>query len=148
MLKKVTKNHNTLSPTEKEEHQRKTLLNFANVDIPKEFAPLLLRGLDFKVATNKLPIVDMICGIEEAVKKFTSKAMANEFRFECKRMIQNGQRTRNLNVEQQISAGLGEWLKQKELVLIENDKGRATCIIETKQIQEFNRERVVKSRKL
>ena len=86
-------------------------MNFANVDIPKEFVPLLSRGLDFKVATKKLPIVDMICGIEEVVKKFTSKAMANEFRFECKRMIQNGQRNRNLNVEQQISAGLGEWLK-------------------------------------
>ena len=142
MLKKVTKNHNTLSPTKKEEHQRKTLLNIANVDIQKEFVLLLSKGLDFKVATKKLPIVDMICGIEEAVK-----AMANEFRFECKRMIQNGQRNRNLYVEQQISAGLGEWLKQKELVLIENDKGRATCIIETKQIQELiekelsNRER-------
>ena len=108
---------------------------------------MLSKGLDFKLATNKLTIVDMICGIEEAVKKFTSKAMANEFRFECKRMIQNGKRNRNLNVEQQISAGLGEWLKQKELVLIENDKGRATCIIETKQTQELiekelsNRER-------
>ena len=79
----------------------------------------------------------MICGIEEAVEKFTSKAMANEFRFECKRVIQNEQRNRKINVEQQISAGLGEWLKQKELVLIENDKGRATCIIETKQIQEL-----------
>ena len=147
MLKKVTKTHNTLSPTEKEEHQRKTLLNFANVDIPKEFVPLLSKGLDFKVTTKKLPIIDMICGIEEAAKKFTSKTMANEFRFECKRMIQNGQRNRKINVEQQISAGLGEWLKQKELVLIENDKGRATCIIETKQIQELiekelsNRER-------
>ena len=84
-----------------------------------------------------ITIVDMICGIEEAVKKFTSKAIANEFRFECKLMIQNGQRNRNLNVEQQISAGLAEWLKQKELVLIENNKGRTTCIIETKQIQEL-----------
>ena len=147
MPKKVTKNHNTLSPTKQEEHQRKTLLNFANVDIPKEFVPLLSKGLDFKVATKKLPIVDMICGIEEAVKKFTLKAIVNEFRFECNRMIQNGQRNRNLNIEQQISAGLGEWLKQKKRVLIENDKGRATCIIETKQIQELiekelsNRER-------
>ena len=50
-------------------------------------------------------------------------------------------------VRVKVSAGLGEWLKQKELVLIENDKGRATCIIETKQIQELiekelsNRER-------
>ena len=62
MLKKVTKNHNTLSPTEKEEHQRKTLLNFSNVDIPKESVPLLSKGLGFKVTTKKLPIVDMICG--------------------------------------------------------------------------------------
>ena len=51
-------------------------------------------------------------------------------------------------VRVKVSAGLGEWLKQKELVLIENDKGRATCIIETKQIQELiekeltNREKV------
>ena len=73
--------------------------------------------------------------------------MTNEFGFECEGMIQNGQRNRNLNVEQQISAGLGDWLKQKELVLIENDKRRATCIIETKPIQELiekdlsNRER-------
>ena len=66
--------------------------------------------------------------------------MANEFRFECKQMIQNGQRNRKINVEQQISAGLGEWLKQKELVLIENDKGRADS--------RTNRERVVKSRKV
>ena len=36
---------------------------------------------------------------------------------------------RHVNISEEICSGWKSWLKQNELILIENDKGRATCII-------------------
>ena len=78
LLKERFKNYSTVTLEEKSQHQNKTLLNFSNIEIPEEFRPLLSKGLEFKLATKKLPIVDMVCNIEEAVKQFCSPAMAND----------------------------------------------------------------------
>ena len=32
---------------------------------------------------------------------------------------------------------LKEWLKQNQLILIENDKGRATCLIKNEKVKEL-----------
>ena len=79
LLKTKFKEKPQISIEEKKIYQEKTLLNFSQIDIPEEFIPLLSKGLEFKVSTKKLPFIDRVCGIEEAVKSFTSPAMANEF---------------------------------------------------------------------
>lgn len=52
-------------------------------------------------------------------------------------MIEKVKGEHSVNVEQSLCAGLSECLKQNELMLVENDKGRATCIIESKNVEEL-----------
>ncbi|XP_057308243.1 uncharacterized protein LOC130646122 [Hydractinia symbiolongicarpus] len=149
LLKKKFKQNKEITPEEKKEHQTKTLLNFSGIEIPDEFIPLLSKGLEFKISTKKLPIIDMICGIKKAAKSFSSPSMANGFRFECKRIMEKEKNTKLTNITNELCNGLNEWLKQNRLILIENDKGRATCIISQQKVDELinqelsNKERYV-----
>ncbi|XP_057308242.1 uncharacterized protein LOC130646121 [Hydractinia symbiolongicarpus] len=149
LLKKKFKQNKEITPEEKKEHQTKTLLNFPGIEIPDEFIPLLSKGLEFKISTKKLPIIDMICGIKKAAKSFSSPSMANGFRFECKRIMEKEKNTKLTNITNELCNGLNEWLKQNRLILIENDKGRATCIISQQKVDELinqelsNKERYV-----
>ena len=127
LRKKVIENRlitSDITIDEKEEHQQKTLLNYSDIAVPMEFVPLLSKGLDFKIATEKLPIMDMICAIEGVTKSFSSNAIANEFKHECKNILKKGRQKTDINVTEKMCTGLRTWLKQNEIVLIENDKGR------------------------
>ena len=59
--------------------------------------------------------------------------MANEFRFECKRIISRGRNKNDTNISEELCRGLKSWLQQNDITLIENDKGRATCLITTEK---------------
>ena len=133
LLKQLVKTRCSVTAEEKLEYQDKTLLNFTDIEIPSEFRPLLSKGLDFKVATKKLPITDIICSIEESINSFCSPSMANEFRFECKRIISRGRNKNDTNISEELCRGLKSWLQQNDITLIENDKGRATCLITTEK---------------
>ena len=66
----------------KQQHQNKTVLNFSDIIILQKFVLLLLKGLDFKVASENIQVIDFICDIEEYVKNIFIKVLANEFKFE------------------------------------------------------------------
>ena len=97
---------------------------------------LLKNHFDFKIASEKLNVVDIIIGIENALKYMNSVSMANAFRYECMSIIKKGRDKKENNItekicrKKKICSGVRRWLKQKNnLLLMENDKGRATCII-------------------
>lgn len=45
--------------------------------------PLLSKVIDFKIAIEKIPVIDVTCGIKESIKNVYAKALENEFRIEC-----------------------------------------------------------------
>ena len=51
--------------------------------------------------------------------------------------MQNGKIKKEVNVKGELCKGVKEWLQQNKLLLIENDKGRATCIIENEKVNEL-----------
>ena len=55
--------------------------------------------------------------------------MANVFRYECMSIIKKGRDKKENNITEKICSGVRRWLKQNNLLLMENNKGRATCII-------------------
>ena len=50
-----------------------TLLDFSEIIIPEEFAPLSLEDLDFKVVAKEIPVIVIAC-------YFSTKALANKLR--------------------------------------------------------------------
>ena len=93
------------------------MLNFTEIEIPKEFYPILSKGLEFKIASKTLPITSIICSIEESIKNLCTPALANEFRFECKRILKKGRNRKDVNITEEICRGLKVWLKQNDLTL-------------------------------
>ena len=46
--------------------------------------PVLSKGIDFKIAIEKIPVIDITCCVKESIKNVCAKALAeNEFRIEC-----------------------------------------------------------------
>ena len=79
-------------------------------------------------------MIDMICAIEGITKDFCSNAIANEFKHECKNVLKKGRKKKDINVTEKVCRGLRTWLNHNKIVLIENDKGRATCLIKEEKL--------------
>ena len=79
---KENSSSNEMPKKGKQQHQNKTVLNFSDIIILQKFVLLLLKGLDFKVASENIQVIDFICDIEEYVKNIFIKVLANEFKFE------------------------------------------------------------------
>ena len=137
LIRKEVKENYSVTKSEVDEHQKRTLMNYSDVQVPKEFIPLLSKGLDFKIASKQFAKLDIISGIESAIKSFNNRARANEYRFECMKILRKGRNKKDNNTNEKMCNGIKLWLKQNELILIENDKGRATCIIEKQKKDEL-----------
>lgn len=53
---------------------------------------LLSKGLDFKIATENISVIDIKCDIKESVRSFCKKALENEFGFVCKTISKQGRK--------------------------------------------------------
>ena len=46
----------------------------------------------YNIATGNIFVIHVICAIEESVRNFCTKYLANKFRFECKKIFKKGRR--------------------------------------------------------
>ena len=60
MLHTNAKDSFNISLKNKEAHIQRTVLNFSQVEIPKDYSDLLSKGLDYKVPKKRLPLLDII----------------------------------------------------------------------------------------
>ena len=101
MLKVKVKVYSLFNSAEKKIY----IMNFLNTKIPKEFLSLLSKGVNSKLVTSKLPIVDMMCAIESTCKIFCSTSKANKYRFECLGVIRKCKKNENGNISNAIADG-------------------------------------------
>ena len=57
-----------LSRKVKKAHIQRGVLNFLQVEIPKDYSDLLSKGLDYKVAKKSFTLVNIISGVEDATE--------------------------------------------------------------------------------
>ena len=76
MLDANAKDSFNISQEDKEAHIQRTVLNFSQVEIPKDYS-------DLKVVKKRLPLLEIISGVEDATENISATYMKNSFRSEC-----------------------------------------------------------------
>ena len=125
---KTNKKQETPSAEEIKQHEEKTILNFTDNEIPVDFVNILSKGLDYKTSTENVPKLDIITGVERMAKNFAID-QANYMRYQVLTILEKPKQKGKINIAEKDCQKVRNWLKQNNLVLIESDKGRATCII-------------------
>ena len=69
----------------------------SRVEIPKNYSELLWKELDYKVAKKRLPLLDIISGVEDATKNIPAIYMKNNFRLEYLNILKRERNNDQLN---------------------------------------------------
>ena len=131
---KTSKKQETPSAAEIKQHEEKTILNFTDIEIPADFVNTLSKGLDYKTSTENIPKLDIITGVERLAKNFAID-QANYMRYQILTILEKPKQKGKINISEKVCQKVRNWLKQNNLVLIESDKGRATCIIKESRVK-------------
>ena len=131
------KDNFNINQKDKEAHIQRTVLNFSQVEIPKDFSDLFSKGLDYKVAKKRLPLLDIISGVEDATENISATYMKNSFRVECLNILKRGRSNDKINCNEKIYRKIWTWLKDNKSMVAEADKGRVTCRIEEEKVNKM-----------
>ena len=143
MLDTNANNSFNISRKDKEAHIQSTVLNFSQVEIPKDYSDLLSKGLDYKAAKKRLPLLDIISGVEDAMKNISATYMKNSFRLECLNILKR-RRNDQINCNEKICRKIRTWLKDNKLMVVEVGKGRSRCIIEEEKVNKMIRDSIIR----
>ena len=64
------------------EREEDTVKNLSTVKIPERFVDVLSKGIDYRIATENIPVFDRIAEIEDATKTLPAINTSNDFRFD------------------------------------------------------------------
>ena len=62
------KDNFNISQKDKQAQIQKTVLNDSQAETPREYWDLLSKGIDYKFAKKRLPLLDIISGVEDATE--------------------------------------------------------------------------------
>ena len=116
-----------------EEIKRKTkerwVINLSDRQLTKPEQEVLEKGLNFAVAPNKLPVVDLITSIETACRYIgPNSEEATHLRSDCVRIMKQAKLPKsNLTPEQRRA--LADLKNEHATMILPADKGRATVIM-------------------
>ena len=57
---------------DKETHIERMVLNFSQVEIPKDYSDLLSKELDYKVPEKRLPLLDIVSAAEDTTENISN----------------------------------------------------------------------------
>ena len=79
-----------------------------------------LKRLDYKVAKKRLSLLDVISGVEDAIKKIAAAYMKNSFKAECLNTFNRRRSNYQINCNEKACRKFHTWLKDKKLMVEEN----------------------------
>ena len=122
---------------DKETHIERMVLNFSQVEIPKDYSDLLSNGLDYKVPKKRLPLLDIVSAAEDATENISVTYMKNRFRDQCINILKRGRSNEHKTCNEKICRKIPTWLKDNKLMIVEADIGKATCIIKEEKVRKM-----------
>ena len=120
---------NDLSEEDIKVHKKNTVKNLSTVEIPELFIDVLSKGIDYKIATESIPVFYTIPGIEDATETLPTINASNVFRYDCCNNLKKPRNKSETNIRETTCRYITKWLSKSYLCLLEANKGRATCII-------------------
>ena len=105
--------------------------------MPEWFIDILSKGIDYKIATENIPVFDIIAGIEDATKALPTINRSTVFHYNCCNILKKPRNKSEINISEKICRDITKSLNKNDLGLLEAGKRRATCIISKKQVHEM-----------
>ena len=65
-------NNFNIRQNDKEAHIERMVLNFSQVEIPKDYSDLLSKELDYKVPEKRLPLLDIVSAAEDTTENISN----------------------------------------------------------------------------
>ena len=130
-------NNFNIRQNDKEAHIERMVLNFSQVEIPKDYSDLLSNGLDYKVPKKRLPVLDIVSAAEDATENISVTYMKNRFRDQCINILKRGRSNEHKTCNEKICRKIPTWLKDNKLMIVEADIGKATCIIKEEKVRKM-----------
>ena len=144
LIKKSRLLLNDLSEEDNKLHKENTVKHLSTVAIPERFIDVLSKGIDYKIATENIPIFDITAGIENTTKTLPTINTSNVFRYDCCNILKKPRNKSETNISEKHWGDIIKWFNKNDLCLLKADKGRATCIISKKQVHEMVRQELNK----
>ena len=130
-------NNFNINQNDEEIHIERKVLNFSQVEIPKDYSDLLSKELDYKVLKKRLPLLDIVSAAEDATENISVTYLKNSFRDQCLNILKRGRSNEQINRNEKISRKILTWLKDNKLMIVEADKGKPTCIIKEEKVKKM-----------
>ena len=134
-LQQKTTNHRrdkrTQTPIVQDHCCSKWVKNFSNRDLNATETRLLSKGLNFAVASKKIPVVEIVTAVESACLKL-NKSDADDLRSSVNNILKK-QRSPNTqsNLSKEEQRALQELRKDRNIKILPADKGRCTVLLNT-----------------
>ena len=114
---------------------KKTVKKPSTAEIPEWFTDVLSKCIDYKIETENIPVFDIIAGIEDATKALPSINTSNLLWY-CN-ILKKSWNKSETNFSEEVYRDINKRLSNNDLCLLEAEKGRATCIINRKQVHKM-----------
>ncbi|XP_046406284.1 uncharacterized protein LOC124171189 [Ischnura elegans] len=109
--------------------QKRVVVNLTDTEIDDSTRAVLSKGLNFAPAPHKIPIKDIIGGIEQAVRK-VSHDVAEKIRNEVSTFLKKAKPPK-ANLKPSELSALRRLTRNKDITILPADKGNATVIMKT-----------------
>jgi hypothetical protein len=131
--KKFTHLHKAQHPTVALD-TKKTVINLSDVPLEESAVSALSKGLNYAVAPSRVPVKDIICGVEKAIKTLPIES-AEEIRQETVRILKRSHIPKN-NLSGAERRALRSLKDNNALTVLPADKGNAAVVLST---EDYNR---------
>ena len=105
------------------------MINLADIRLEPEAESLLRKGLNFAVTPKKVPVDDIITSTEDACRTLPAE-QANHLRNDVVKTLKRA-KTPKQNITAKERKALMDLKKNKDIMILGADKGRATVIMKT-----------------
>lgn len=109
--------------------KQKWIVNLSKHELSEEETNVLVRGLNFAPAPSRVPVADIIAGIEPAVRKHPDDATANYARAAVCNILRKA-RPPKPNTTSEERQALKNLRGNKSIIIVQADKGNATVVMD------------------
>ena len=130
---RVTQGITQMSTEETNLIKQRWLRNLSSRQLTASEESVLKRGLNFAVTPSKIPVVDMIVGIETACKYINPNSEeATTLRTECTRILKSAKPPKS-NISKEELQALSSLKQDSSIIILPADKGRSTVVMDKQQ---------------
>ena len=109
--------------------KQKWVHNLSSKSLTPTQTSVLEKGFNFALSPKSLPMVDIICGVEEGLRKVNDAAAVSTARSKVAGVLKTA-RLPKRNIDKEEEQALKELKKDKDIVILKADKGNCTVIMD------------------